>query len=69
MKWLGKILSALARPLGISSPEDIRNRPSPKTGRKQPVRVVPVTRPLESEAPKNPLPFPKNTATTPGFCY
>jgi hypothetical protein len=28
MKWILKLLSALARPLGISSPEDLRKRPA-----------------------------------------
>ena len=37
MNWLLKVLGALARPLGISSPEDLRSRPgSSKVNKSQP---------------------------------
>lgn len=39
MKWLLKLLSALARPLGISSPEDLRGRAGPMAGKKPALRA------------------------------
>jgi hypothetical protein len=53
MSWLRKALGALARPLGISSPEDIRSHASVKTTDMPPLRVV-VGQTPKPEPPKNP---------------
>lgn len=40
MNWLLKVLGALARPLGISNPEDLKSRPGSKKGNKSEPQVV-----------------------------
>jgi hypothetical protein len=57
MNWLLKVLGALARPLGISSPEDLRSGPgSRKESKSQPQivhRLAPDKRtPTNPNAPK-----------------
>lgn len=53
MKWLLKILGALSRPLGISSPEDTRGRSGSKVDKKPPLQVG-AGRASKTEPPKNP---------------
>lgn len=52
MKWLLKILGALARPLGISSPDDLRTRPINKTGATRPQVVHRL--PADKDSPAKP---------------
>jgi hypothetical protein len=53
MKWLLKVLSALARPLGISSPDDLRSHASPRTGKESSLRPAPGGT-SEPHSPNNP---------------
>jgi hypothetical protein len=53
MKWLLKILGAVARPLGISSPEDTR-RPTLLKAEKKPSFQEEAGRTSEAAPPKNP---------------
>jgi hypothetical protein len=53
MNWFTKALGALARPLGISSPEDTRGRPGLRGNDKAPLQVV-ADRTPKSEPPKDP---------------
>ena len=55
MKWLLKILGAVARPLGISSPEDTRRRTLSKAENKPSVQAG-AKRPSETAPPKNSAP-------------
>ncbi len=53
MNWLLKVLGTLARPLGISSPEDLRSRPgSRKENKPQPQIVHRLA--LDKRTPTNP---------------
>jgi hypothetical protein len=54
MKSLLKILRALSRPLGISSPEDIRGSASSKAHNKPSLKVTVGGRPSKADPPKNP---------------
>lgn len=51
MKWLLKILSALARPLGISSPDDLRARAASKDDK---TFALAPGRTSDPQPPKNP---------------
>lgn len=53
MNWLRKALGSLARPLGISSPEDIHGRAGLKVNDKLLLQVVPGRAP-KAEPPKDP---------------
>ena len=53
MSWLLKVLGALTRPLGISSPEDLKSRPGSRKGNKSQPQIVHRLAP-DKRTPTNP---------------